>query len=80
VTRAEAVEQIAVLCETLGAEKLPGRLRAEPSVSDIRQAGAFLRTHVERLEDIAAGGSELNGGIVADVVGHAPDHATVATG
>ena len=50
MTRAEAVEQLAALCEAAGCEKLPGRLRNRPEAADIRQAVALLRAYIHDLE------------------------------
>lgn len=49
------VETLARVCESLGAEKLPGLLRVEPTPVDIRQMLAYIRGELDAIErDFAA--------------------------
>jgi len=50
MTRDEAIEQLAALCEAVGCEKLPSQLRDRPEAAEVRQAVALLRAYLDDLE------------------------------
>ncbi len=51
-TAEEALESLAAMCEALGAEKLPGRLRARKDPEDVRQTLAYLRARLDEFEAV----------------------------